>query len=132
MDRGRTVLLQDVAQLINIGRTHILFDLEVFKTELFLKYKETMGTFFSTSVNPVSQSLQSVLPELSIKLTNWQSEFNCHQNISMNFLCSNLRQINDNVATVKNDVGCTTGVSDMQKISIISQGMKEALIHLNH
>ena len=39
MDRGMTVLLQDVAQLINIGFTHILFDCEVFKTELFLNYR---------------------------------------------------------------------------------------------
>ena len=39
MERGITVLLQDVAQLINIGRTHILFYREVFKTELFLNYK---------------------------------------------------------------------------------------------
>ena len=36
MKRGRTVLLKYLAQLINIGRTHILFDREVFKTELFL------------------------------------------------------------------------------------------------
>ena len=28
---------------MNIGRTHILFHHEVFKTELFLNYKETLG-----------------------------------------------------------------------------------------
>ena len=32
----------------------------------------------------------------------------------MDFLCSNFRQINDNVVTVKNDVARTTTVSDMQ------------------
>ena len=37
--RGRTVLIQDFAQLINIGRTHILFYHEVFNTEFFLNYK---------------------------------------------------------------------------------------------
>ena len=36
VERGRTVLLQDVAQLIKIGRTRILFDHEVFKIGLFL------------------------------------------------------------------------------------------------
>ena len=56
-----TVMLQDVAQLINIGRTHILFDDAVFKTDLFLKYKENMGNFCSISVNLVSQSLKDVL-----------------------------------------------------------------------
>ena len=56
-----TVILQYVAQLINIGRTHILFDHAFFKTDLFLKYKGTMGTFCSTSVNPLSQSLRAVL-----------------------------------------------------------------------
>ena len=61
----RTVLLQYVAQLINIERTHILFDREVFKTGLFLNYRETMGTFCSTSLNPVSQSLKYLLTELS-------------------------------------------------------------------
>ena len=35
-EKGITVLLQDVAQLINIGRTYILFDHEIFKTDLFL------------------------------------------------------------------------------------------------
>ena len=30
-------------------------------------------------------------------------------------MCSNFRQINDNVVTVKIDVACTTTVSDMQK-----------------
>ena len=64
MDRGRTVLLQYVAQLINIGRTHILFNPKVFKTGLLLKYKETLGSFCITSVNQVSRSLKSVLPGL--------------------------------------------------------------------
>ena len=45
IDRGRKLLIQDVAQLMNIVQTHILFDHEVFKTDLFLKYKETMATF---------------------------------------------------------------------------------------
>ena len=39
VDRGKTVLLQDFSQLVNIGRTHILFYRAVFKTGLFLKYK---------------------------------------------------------------------------------------------
>ena len=39
MERGRTVLLQDVARLMNIGRTHILFYREFFKTGLFLNYR---------------------------------------------------------------------------------------------
>ena len=57
MGRGRTVLIQDFTQLINIGCAHILFDYEVFKTELLLNYKETLDTFCITSVNPASQSL---------------------------------------------------------------------------
>ena len=59
-----TLLLQDVVELINIGRTHDLLYHAVFKTNLFLKYKETMDTFCSTSVNPVYESLKAVLPEL--------------------------------------------------------------------
>ena len=62
MYSGRTVLLQYFAQLINIGRTRILFDHEFFKNALLLNYKETIGTFYITSVNPVSQSLKVVLP----------------------------------------------------------------------
>ena len=62
MERGRTVLIQNFAQLINIGQPHILFYPEVSKTELFLKYRETMGTFCSTRMNPVSQSLNCLLP----------------------------------------------------------------------
>ena len=38
------VMLQDVSQLINIFRTRILFYHAFFNTDLFLKYKETMGT----------------------------------------------------------------------------------------
>ena len=104
MERDRTVLIQDVAQLINIGRTHILFDHEFFKTELFLKSKETLGTFCSTSVNQLSQSLKAVMSYLSSKLTNLHYDVNGHQNTSMLFMCYNFRQINDNVVTVKNDV----------------------------
>ena len=70
MYRGRTLLLQDVAQLINIGRTQILFDHEVFKTELFLNCKENKGTFCSTSMNPLYHSLKDVISELSIQRTN--------------------------------------------------------------
>ena len=62
MYRGITLILQDVAQLINIGRTHILFHHEVVNTELFLNYKENLGPFFSTSVNPSYQSLKYVMP----------------------------------------------------------------------
>ena len=113
MERVRKVLLQDVAHMINIGRTHILFDHEVFKTELFLKYKETLGNFCSTNVNPVSQSLKDVLPELSSQLTNLHSDVNDHQNTSRDFLCSNFHQNNNNVVTVKNDVARTTTISDM-------------------
>ena len=61
MDIERTLLLQDVAHLMNIVRTHILFDHEVFKTELLLNHNETLGTLCSTTVNPVSQPLKSVL-----------------------------------------------------------------------
>ena len=119
MERGRTVLLQDVAQQINIGRTHILFDRLVLKTELFLNYKEIMGTFCSTSVNTVSHSLRDVLPENSSQVTNLHSDINSHQKTSMDFLCYNFFQINDNVVTVKNDVACTTTVSDMQKNQVL-------------
>ena len=62
MDRGRTVLLQFLTQMVNISRTHILFDNEVFKTELFFNYKETMGTFCIKSVDQLSQSLKALLP----------------------------------------------------------------------
>ena len=57
MERDRTGIMQYFSQLINIGRTHILFDREVFKTELFLNYNKTLGTFFGISVNPVYQSM---------------------------------------------------------------------------
>ena len=117
MERGssRTLLLQDVVQLIDIGRIHILFDDEVFKTELFLNYKETVVNFCSTSVNTVSQSLKDVVPYLPSKLTNLHSDINGHQNTSMDFLCFNFFQINNNVVTVKNDVARPKNVSDMQK-----------------
>ena len=32
----------------------------------------------------------------------------------MDFLCSNIPQVNDNVVVVKSDVTCTTTVSNMQ------------------
>ena len=116
MEIGRKVLLQGVAQLINIGCTHILFDHDVFKTEWFLNYKETLGTLFSTSVNPVYLSLNSLLPELSIKLANLHSDVNGHQKTIIDFLCSNFRQINDIVITAKNDFSRSTTVSDMQNL----------------
>ena len=89
---------------MNICRTHTLFDHEVFKTELFLNYKEYLGTFISTSVNPVSQSLKAALPELSSQLYNLHSDVNGHHKTSMDYLSSNSFQINDNDLTVKNDV----------------------------
>ena len=104
MDRGRKLLLQYFRQLMNIGHTRVLFDHEVFNTELLLNYKEIMGTFCSTIVNPVSQSLKSILPELSSKLTNLHSDVNGHQKTSIYYLSSNFCQINDNVATMKNAV----------------------------
>ena len=93
------VMLQDVAQLINIFRAHILFYHAFFNTDLFLKYKETMSTFCNTRLNPVSQSLKDVLPELSSQVTNLHSDINDNQNTSMYFLRSNFCQINDNVTT---------------------------------
>ena len=113
MDIGRTVLLKDVTQLISIGRTRILFDHGFFKTELFLNYRETLGTFCSTHVNVVSQSLNSVLTELSSKLANLHSDVNGHQKTSMDFLYPNFRQIYDNVVNVENYVARTKNVSDM-------------------
>ena len=92
-----TVLLQDVAQLINISWTHILFDNEVFKTKLLLNYKKIMVTFCRISVNPVSKYLKDVLSEVSSQATNLHSDINRHQNTSMDFLHSNFFQINDNV-----------------------------------
>ena len=121
MDAGRTVLLQYVAQLINIGRTHILFDHEVFKTGLLLNYKETLGALCNTSVNPVYQSLRSVLPEILSQLANLHSHINGPQNTSMDFLCSNIPQVNDNVVVVKSDVTCTKTVSNMQFLKYCSR-----------
>ena len=40
IDRGRTLILKDVAQLINIVRTNVLFHPEVFKSGLFLNYRD--------------------------------------------------------------------------------------------
>ena len=114
-------MLQYVTQLINIVWNHILFDHEVFKTELLLKYKETMGTFCSTSVNPLYQSLKSLLPEISIQITISHSDVNDHQNISIDFLSSNFFQTNDNVVTVKNDVSRTTTVSYMHFLNYFSR-----------
>ena len=109
-----TVLLQDVAQLINISWTHILFDHEVFKTKLLLNYKKIMVTFCRISVNPVSKYLKDALSEVSSQATNLHSDINRHQNTSMDFLHSNFPQIYDNVATIEDDVACTTTFSDMQ------------------
>ena len=57
--------------------------------------------------------MKSVLPELSIQLTNFHSDVNGHQNTSLGFMCFNFHQINDNVVPVKNDVSLTKAVSDM-------------------
>ena len=94
-----TVLLQDVAQLINISWTHILSDHEVFKTKLLLNYKEILVTFCRTSVNLVSNYLKAVLSEVSNQATNLHSDINCHQKASINFLCSTIFEINDNITT---------------------------------
>ena len=104
---------------MNICHTHILFDCEVFKIELFLNYKETLGGFCRTNVNPVTQSLKSLLTELSIQLTNLHSDVDDHQNTSMDYLSFNFRQIDDNVVTVKNDVARTTIFSDTQKNQVL-------------
>ena len=65
-------------------------------------------------MNPVSKSLNDILPELSSQVTNLHSDINSHQNTSMNFLFSKFHQINDNVVTVKNDVAFTTNIIDMR------------------
>ena len=52
-------------------------------------------------MNPVPQSLKAALPELSSQLTNLKYDVNGHQKTSMDFLCSNFCQINDNIVTVK-------------------------------
>ena len=85
--------------MINIGRTHILFDHTVFKTELLFKYEETMGNFCSTSGNPVSQSLKAVLPQISSQVKNLHSDINGCKNTSMDFMRSNFCQINADVTT---------------------------------
>ena len=66
MERVIIALLKDITQLIYIGRTHNLFYHEVFRTGLFLNYRETMGTFCSTSVNPVSQSQKAKLSHFQV------------------------------------------------------------------
>ena len=48
-------------------------------------------------MNTLSQSLKYILPELSIQVTNLDSDINGHQNTSMDFLHSNFFQISDNV-----------------------------------
>ena len=85
MDIFGTLLLQGVTQLINIGCTTILFYHEDFKTELLLNYRKTLGTLYSTSVGPVYQSLNDVLPELFSQLINLHSGVNGHQKTSMDF-----------------------------------------------
>ena len=69
-------------------------------------------------MNPVSQSMKDVMPELSSQLTKLNSDVNGHRNTSMDFLCYNFRQINDNVVTVNCFVACTTAVSDMQNFQV--------------
>ena len=73
-----TVMLQYFSQLINVVRTHILFDHAVFKADLLFNYKENMGTLCSTSMKALSQTLKDLLPELSIQVANLHSEINGH------------------------------------------------------
>ena len=74
LERCRTVLIQDVVQLINIGRTHISFNHAVFKTDLLLKYKETMGYFmqhkFEYSIS-VTEGCTSITFKSSHQVALW-------------------------------------------------------------
>ena len=64
------------------------------------------------------------MPELSSQLNYLPYDVNGQQNTRMDFMCSNFRQINDNVVTVKNDVARTTTVGDMKSFSSTAQGLK--------
>ena len=132
MDRGRTLLIKDVTQLIKFVCIHILFDHEVFKTKLSLNFKETLGTLWSTCVNPVSPSLNAVLSEISSQLTNFYSDVSGHQNTSMDFMCYKFFQINDNVVTKKMMLLVLQLSVICNFFSSIAQSLKEVLIYLNH
>jgi len=75
LTRLRVVLLQDVAEMIIHGRTHVVFQCSVFQTEEFKRYTEDMSQHLLHVQNPEDQSLQSLLPGINERFNNLHADF---------------------------------------------------------
>ena len=125
-------MLQDVAQLINIGSTHILFDYEVFKTEVFLNHKK-IWLIYSAKVwvqylshwRLYCQSFQVNSPTCTLVLmvTKIPAWIFCVltfiKSMIMFLLWNNMLLVLQLSGVCKKD-------------SSIAQGLKEVIIYLNH
>jgi len=78
----RRIILQDVAVMMIGGRTrHTLFELDVFKTTLFLDFKKNMEEHMKAAEenNPSDQFIEVVLPGVNEKLTNITSALSTNE-----------------------------------------------------
>jgi hypothetical protein len=62
LERLRSVIAQDVAVMMNEGRYHNLFELDVFQSEAFQTFRNEIATFLACEPNPNHQNISTVLP----------------------------------------------------------------------
>ena len=70
----RRVILQDAAAMKAVGRTQPLFEMPVFKSELFLQFADRMASHLEATKDyePVDAQLQRVLPTVTNRMTGIQ------------------------------------------------------------
>ena len=74
LKRLRVVILQDAAILLDQGRKHSLFCMDVFTTPEFMDFKgRLLATVHESQADPASLTVQAVLPGICERLDNMQS-----------------------------------------------------------
>ena len=66
----RVVICQDVATMLSMNIDHVLFKLPVFQTEEFRQYSNGLANYRDTTVNPIDNSMEHLLPGLNQKIDN--------------------------------------------------------------
>ena len=92
LKRLRTVILQDVANMMLLGRTHYIFNKPVFQCAMFQRFKSRMKVMLDRNVDPINAAMDVVLPTVCERL------YGIRNDASTGFcnLSTTLKMIQDN------------------------------------
>jgi hypothetical protein len=103
LKRLRIIILQDSAVLINSGRTHFVFQNEIFKSDGFKVFSSELLAYVKSSKDPSTSSFENVLPGICTKIDNVENHISGNIAVLKEYISNSLGKISKDMEDLKSN-----------------------------